>query len=111
MFDIEAKIYKSLPEDTKEAIESGDAIFKCRMGSICVIDSELEELFDVLPLHNGKFGFCIEIPYKKGIFRTHFGEIVCKKKGKIKFLNNCLLDLRFYNLEIIPWDVKVKKRL
>jgi len=97
-------IYDKLPQDTIDAIESGAAVIKVKFGSFCVVDEDMGDLFDILPLISQRWGFALSIPTKDKVYNTYFSEIVCKQRGKVTYKNNCRLDLRECNLEVEPWE-------
>lgn len=109
MSNLFKELENTLPEDCKEAINSGAAeiVFKSR--NFAIIDSAEVILFNCLPIISCKFGFCIVIPYNGKVSYTSFGEIVCRTRGILKFKNNFKCDYRRSNLEVTPWPLKVKK--
>lgn len=99
-------IYDKLPEDCREALNKGDAIIKFKYGSYCIIDTEDESLFDVLPLIGTRFGFAVCNINNGRRYNTYFHEILCRQRGIISYNNKCRLDLRKCNINIKPWDDK-----
>lgn len=96
---------ETLPADTQAALTAGEAIVKNKLSAICIIDTALDSLFEILPLSATRYGFAISIPYGQGKYMvTHFGNIVAGQKGKLMYRNKCTLDLRAANLYVVAWD-------
>lgn len=102
------ELEKSFPIECKNDIENGKAKVVFKYTNFAILDSEDVSLFEILPLVLATYGFCIAIPYKNKtkIGYTSLGEIICRRKGKVKFKNGFKCDYRKSNLIIEAWDKK-----
>lgn len=102
------ELEKSFPIDCRNDIESGKAKVVFKYTNFAIVDADDASLFEILPLVLSTYGYCIAIPYKNKtkIGYTSFGEIICRKKGKVTFKNRFKFDYRKSNLLIENWDTK-----
>lgn len=108
MSDIFRDLEQNLPRECLAAVRSGEAVVVSKFGNFAIVDADEADLFKCLPLIMTRYGFAIVINYNGKTSTTNLGEIVCRKRGIVRFKNNFKCDYRKSNLEIKEWPLKVK---